>query len=56
MPSQRTSEAAFETAIESVLLAGGYVRVDGNAFDRCTSARSQKSRWMWCCQSTAFRS
>ena len=29
-----TSEAAFETAIESVLLADGYVRVDGKGFDR----------------------
>ena len=29
-----TSEAAFETAIESVLLAGGYTRVESKAFDR----------------------
>ncbi|MDO9227643.1 MAG: type I restriction endonuclease [Pseudomonadota bacterium] len=29
-----TSEAAFETAIESVLLTNGYTRVDGNSFDR----------------------
>ena len=34
MPSKRTSEAAFETAIESVLLANGYTRVAGKAFDR----------------------
>lgn len=30
----RTSEAAFETAIEAVLLAGGYTRVDARGFDR----------------------
>ena len=29
-----TSEAAFETAIESVLLAGGYARVATQGFDR----------------------
>ncbi|WP_295391438.1 hypothetical protein [uncultured Thiodictyon sp.] len=29
-----TSEAAFETAIESVLLGAGYVRVGGQGFDR----------------------
>lgn len=29
-----TSEAAFETAIEAVLLADGYARVDGKGFDR----------------------
>jgi type I restriction enzyme, R subunit len=29
-----TSEAAFETAIESVLLGAGYHRVDGRGFDR----------------------
>lgn len=29
-----TSEAAFETAIESVLLGAGYTRVEGNGFDR----------------------
>lgn len=29
-----TSEAAFETAIEAVLLANGYVQVDGAGFDR----------------------
>lgn len=29
-----TSEAAFETAIESVLLAGGYARVAAQGFDR----------------------
>ena len=29
-----TSLAAFETAIESVLLAGGYTRVESKAFDR----------------------
>jgi type I restriction enzyme, R subunit len=29
-----TSEAAFETAIESVLLANGYACVDGKGFDR----------------------
>jgi hypothetical protein len=23
--------------------------------DNCTSARSRKSRWMWCCRSTASR-
>ena len=34
MPSKRTSEAAFETAIESILLADGYTRVDSKAFDR----------------------
>ena len=34
MPSKRTSEAAFETAIESILLADGYTRVDSTAFDR----------------------
>ncbi|MDP2832182.1 MAG: type I restriction endonuclease [Pseudomonadota bacterium] len=32
--TKRTSEAAFETAIESVLLTNGYTRVDGNSFDR----------------------
>ena len=31
---KQTSEAAFETAIESVLLADGYARVDGKSFDR----------------------
>jgi type I restriction enzyme, R subunit len=31
---KRTSEAAFETAIEAVLLANGYTRVDANGFDR----------------------
>lgn len=31
---KRTSEAAFETAIEAVLLADGYTRVDGKGFDR----------------------
>ena len=31
---KRTSEAAFETAIESVLLANGYTPVDGKGFDR----------------------
>ncbi|WP_225546877.1 type I restriction endonuclease subunit R [Chromobacterium violaceum] len=31
---KRTSEAAFETAIEAVLLESGYVRVDGKHFDR----------------------
>lgn len=36
MPSKRTSEAAFETAIESVLLANGYTRVAGKAFDRAS--------------------
>ena len=29
-----TSLAAFETAIESVLLAGGYARVAAQGFDR----------------------
>lgn len=29
-----TSEAAFEAAIEVVLLANGYARVDGKGFDR----------------------
>ena len=29
-----TSEAAFETAIEAVLLANSYARVDGKGFDR----------------------
>ena len=29
-----TSEAAFETAIESVLLADGYLRLDAKGFDR----------------------
>ena len=29
-----TSEAAFETAIESVLLADGYTQLDGKGFDR----------------------
>lgn len=29
-----TSEAAFETAIEAVLLGGGYARVEGKGFDR----------------------
>lgn len=28
-----TSEAAFETAIESVFLANGYARVNGKGFD-----------------------
>jgi type I restriction enzyme R subunit len=31
---KQTSEAAFETAIESVLLADGYNKVDGKDFDR----------------------
>lgn len=31
---KRTSEAAFETAIEATLLAGGYSRLDGKGFDR----------------------
>lgn len=31
---KRTSEAAFETAIEAVLLADGYSRVDAKSFDR----------------------
>lgn len=31
---KRTSEAAFETAIEAVLLGAGYTRVDANGFDR----------------------
>ena len=31
---KRTSEAAFETAIEAALLADGYARVDGKGFDR----------------------
>ena len=31
---KRTSEAAFETAIESVLLGDGYARIDGKGFDR----------------------
>ena len=34
MPNKATSEAAFETAIEAVLLADGYTRVDGQGFDR----------------------
>ncbi|MDN5849300.1 MAG: hypothetical protein L0H63_06615 [Nitrococcus sp.] len=29
-----TSEAAFETAIEAVLLANGYARVEAQGFDR----------------------
>jgi type I restriction enzyme R subunit len=31
---KRTSEAAFETAIEAVLLANGYIWVDAKGFDR----------------------
>ncbi len=31
---KRTSEAAFETAIEAVLLADGYTRVEAKGFDR----------------------
>ena len=31
---ESTSLAAFETAIESVLLAGGYARVAAQGFDR----------------------
>lgn len=31
---KRTSEAAFESAIESALLAEGYSRVDAKRFDR----------------------
>ena len=31
---KQTSEAAFETAIEAVLLDDGYSRVDGKGFDR----------------------
>lgn len=31
---KRTSEAAFEAAIEAVLLANGYSTVDGEGFDR----------------------
>lgn len=31
---KRTSEAAFETAIESVLLGDGYMRINAKAFDR----------------------
>ncbi|WP_295438381.1 type I restriction endonuclease [uncultured Thiodictyon sp.] len=29
-----TGEAAFETAIEAVLLGNGYIRIDGKSFDR----------------------
>lgn len=36
---KRVSEAAFETAIESVLLADGYARVDAKGFDR------ERARW-----------
>jgi type I restriction enzyme R subunit len=32
--TKRTSEAAFETAIESVLLGDGYKWVDGKGFER----------------------
>ncbi|MDI3261454.1 MAG: type I restriction endonuclease [Fulvimonas sp.] len=32
--SKHTSEDAFETAIETVLLADGYTRLDGKGFDR----------------------
>jgi len=31
---KRTSEAAFETAIESILLGEGYTRVDAKGFKR----------------------
>jgi type I restriction enzyme R subunit len=31
---KHTSEAAFETAIEAVLLSDGYTRIDGKGFDR----------------------
>ncbi|MDE2463490.1 MAG: hypothetical protein KGO02_07250 [Alphaproteobacteria bacterium] len=31
---KRTSEAAFETAIESALLADGHARVQAQGFDR----------------------
>lgn len=31
---KQTSEAAFETAIEAVLLSEGYARVDAKGFDR----------------------
>jgi type I restriction enzyme R subunit len=31
---KRTSEAAFETAIEAVLLGDGYLRIDAKGFDR----------------------
>ncbi|MEK0086159.1 type I restriction endonuclease [Geminicoccaceae bacterium SYSU G07066] len=31
---KRTSEAAFETAIEAILLADGYARIDAKGFDR----------------------
>ena len=31
---KRTSEAAFETVIEAVLLGEGYTRVDDKRFDR----------------------
>lgn len=31
---KRTSEAAFETAIEAVLLGDGYTRIEANGFDR----------------------
>lgn len=31
---KHTSEAAFETTIESVLLTDGYTRVEGKGFDR----------------------
>ncbi|MFZ1575871.1 MAG: type I restriction endonuclease [Chromatiaceae bacterium] len=34
MPNKATSEAAFETAIEAVLLGAGYTRLDGKGFDR----------------------
>lgn len=32
--AKSTSEAAFETAIEAVLLGAGYTRVDDQGFDR----------------------
>ena len=31
---KRASEAAFETAIEAVLLSDGYIRMDAKSFDR----------------------
>jgi type I restriction enzyme R subunit len=34
MTNKRTSENAFESAIEAVLLHNGYSRIDGKGFDR----------------------
>jgi type I restriction enzyme R subunit len=40
---KRTSEAAFETAIEAVLLGDGYKPVDAKGFDRARAIPLDKA-------------